>query len=255
MCRATVKEYTQFTKRVREFGECLKYAIEWQAAILFGWDHDEFVRLYIAYLESTQVKCEDHPGVSMLDLKGRPLERLATFFLKHGGVVLDLKEISVIREWQVDGQGLLNRTGIINCFGATEAQNFGPQLYMESKNHVTSISNSDYSLHCNRMNEHRCNIGVIFSSSGYSIASGSGIARSVFNKTLQGVFNILFTVDVFKKIIDEDKPPLLLIREVYAYAVNEMYSSDTELQSRYSKERCHKIAKEEYSRYCSRSIK
>lgn len=251
MCRATVKEYTQFNQRVKEHSECLKYAIEWQAAVLFGWDHDEFIRLYIAYLESTQAKRDDHPGVSMLDLKGRPLERLATFFLKHGGVVLDLTEISVIREWQVDGQGLLNRTGIINCFGAAEAENFGPQLYMESKNHVTSISNTDYSLHCNRMDEHRCNTGVIFSSSGYSIQAGSGIARSVFNKTLQGTFNLLFTVDVFKQVIDEDKPPLLLIREVYAYAVNERFENDPELQVRYSQERCHKIAEEEYRRYCS----
>lgn len=252
MCRATVKEYTEFNQRVKEHSECLKYAIEWQAAILFGWDHDEFIRLYIAYLVSTQAKREDHPGVSMLDLKGRPLERLASFFLKHGGVVLDLTEISVIREWQVDGQGLLNRTGIINCFGAAEAEKFGPQLYMESKNHVTSMSNNDYTLHCNRMNEHRCNTGVIFSSSGYRIQAGSGIARSVFNKTLQGTFNLLFTIDVFKQVIDEDKPPLLLIREVYAYAVNERFENDPELQTRYSHERCHEISEEEYRRYCSR---
>ncbi len=102
------------------------------------------------------------------------------------------------------------------------------------------------------MNEHRCNIGVIFSSSGYSIRGGAGIARSITNKTIKGIFNILFTVDVFKCVIDEDKPPLFLIREAYDYAVNEKYENDSVLQSRYSKRHCHQVALEEYARYFER---
>lgn len=249
MCKATVKEYQQFSSRVSRSSECMKYAVEWEAAILFGWDHDEFIRLYIDYVESTQATKKDKPGVSWLELKGRPLERLATFFLKYGGVVHDLKEVNAPKKWQVDGQGLIYRKGIIDCFGRSEAENFGTQLYMECKNHSSTMSNNDYATHCLRMGEHRCNIGVIFSSSGYSISGGDGIARSITNKTIQGIFNILFTVDVFKRVINEDKPPLFLIREAYDYAVNEKYENDRVLQTRYSKAYCHQIATEEYKHY------
>lgn len=249
MCRATIKDFEHFSTRVGSLSECMKYAVEWEAAILFGWDHDEFIRLYIDYVKSTQATKEDNPGVSWLELKGRPLERLATFFLKHGGVVHDLEEVNAPRRWQVDGQGLIYRKGIIDCFGSTEAEKFGTQLYMECKNHSSTMSNGDYSTHCQRMNEHRCNIGVIFSSSGYSIGGGDGIARSITTKTIQGIFNILFTVDVFKRVIDEDKPPLFLIREAYDYAVNEKFENDVNLQNRYSESHCHQVAAEEYERY------
>ncbi len=249
MCKATLKEFERFSKRVSSMTECMKYATEWEAAILFGWDHDEFIRLYHDYVESTQATKEDNPGVSWLELKGRPLEYLATFFLKHGGIVHDLVEVNAPRRWQVDGQGLLYRQGLIDCFGRTEAEKFGPQLYMEAKNHSSTMSNGDYATHCLRMGEHRCNVGVIFSSSGYSIRGGDGIARSISTKTIQGVFNILFTVDVFKRVIDEDKPPLFLIREAYDYAVNEKYENDSDLQARYSETHCHQVALDEYERY------
>lgn len=227
----------------------MKYAVEWEAAILFGWDHDEFIRLYIDYVESTQATKEDNPGVSWLELKGRPLERVATFFLKYGGVVDDIKEINVPKRWQVDGQGLIYRKGIIDCFGSSEAEKIGTQLYMECKNHSLAMSNDDYATHYLRMSEHRCNVGIIFSSSGYSISGGTGIARSIYNKTIQGIFNILFTPEAFKRVVDDDKPPLFLIREAYDFAVNEKYEYDSEIQNRYSKNYCHKILKEEYARY------
>lgn len=250
MCRATVKDFDHFAKRVCNLSECMKYAVEWEAAILFGWDHDEFIRLYIDYVKSTQATKEDNPGISWLDLKGRPLERVATFFLKHGGIVHDLEEVSAPKQWQVDGQGLIYRQGLFDCFGRAEAEKIGTQLYMECKNHISTISNGDYALHCLRMDEHRCNIGVIFSSSGYSIDDGTGIARSISNKAIRdGIFNVLFTVDVFKRVIDDDKPPLFLIREAYDYAVNERYESDHDLQTRYSKNFCHQIAKSEFERY------
>lgn len=250
LCKATVKEYSGFIRRVQHRSECMKYAFEWEAAILFGWDDDEFCQLYIAFLESTQARIEDYPGVSPLELKGRPLERLATFFLKKGGIVHDLEEVNVHRHWQVDGQGLLYKTAIINCFGELQARRIGTQLYMECKNHISPISNNDYALHCQRMSEHSCNFGVIFSSSGYSISGGTGIAGSVYHNTLRDVFNILFTVDVFKRVIDDDKPPLFLVREVYDYAVNEKYENDRDLQARYSPSSCHQVAADEHARHC-----
>ena len=245
----TTKDFEYLSQRVSCLSESMKYAVEWEAAILFGWDHEEFNRLYVDYVKSTQATKDENPSVSWFELKGRPLERVATFFLKHGGVVHDLEEVNAPRRWQVDGQGLLYRQGLINCFGLKETEKFGPQLYMECKNHSSTMSNTDYAQHCLRMEEHRCNIGVIFSSSGYSIGAGGGIARSITNKTVRGVFNILFTVDVFKRVIDEDKPPLFLIREAYDFAVNEKYETDSVLQDRYSKNHCHQVASEEYRRY------
>jgi hypothetical protein len=86
---------------------------------------------------------------------------------------------------------------------------------------------------------------------GYSIDDGAGIARTVSKKASHGIFNILFTVDVFKRVIEEDKPPLFLVREAYDYAVNEKYEFDTDLQQRYSKNHCLETAREEYEKYCT----
>lgn len=250
MCRATIKDFDDFSTRVCSLSERMKYAIEWKAAILFGWDDEEFIRLYQDYIKSFHATKDENPGISWLELKGRPLERLATFFLKHGGIVHDLKEVNAPRRWQVDGQGLIYKQGIISCFGKNEAEKIGNQLYMECKNHNDAMSNEDYAAHCLRMCEHMCNFGVIFSSSGYSINGGMGIARSISNKAIRdGVFNILFTVDVFKQVIDDEKAPLFLIREAYDYAINEKYEHDVELQHRYGKEYCHQVAYGEFCRY------
>lgn len=253
LCKATVEEYSGFNRRVRERSECLKYAIEWETAILFGWDDDEFYELYIAYLESTQVRLSEIPGASATEYRGRPLERVARFFLERGGVAFDIVELSSPGRWQIDGQGQLRKTSIVDSFGTSLAKKIGFQLYLECKNHSEPVSNTDYSRHCQRMGEHCCNFGVMFSTSGYSIGKGAGIAESIYFNSARDIFHVLFTVDIFKKVIDDEKPPLFLVKEVFGYAVNERYRHDRGLQTRYSKANCHQIAEEEHGRYCSES--
>jgi hypothetical protein len=41
MCRATVKDFDHFAKSVCNLSECMKYAVEWEAAILFGWEEGQ----------------------------------------------------------------------------------------------------------------------------------------------------------------------------------------------------------------------
>ena len=226
------------------------YIIEWYYAHKAGWDVDDFKDLYIKYLSSIQATKTSHPKVSMLDLKGRPLEELAHYYLRRGGIVLNIKELNAPGRWQVDGQGLLNKDAIFLAIGAKEAAAFGPQLYMEAKNHKKSIPNNDYSHHLERMKDHDCRLGVAFSTSGYSISAGKGIARKIYEDTIRGYYSILFTVDVFKRVLEEDIPPLLLMREAYTHAINEDYENDPGLRKRYGRKECQEIAKQQYDMYC-----
>ncbi len=72
----------------------------------------------------------------------------------------------------------------------------------------------------------------------------------VLQPKLYRVFSIFYLqLTRFKRVIDEDKPPLFLIREAYSYAVNEKYENDPVLQDCYSATHCHQVALEEYERY------
>jgi hypothetical protein len=145
---------------------------------------------------------------------------------------------------------LLIETIIQSYFGVDLANRIGFQLYLECKNHTEPVTNDEFAQHCQRMVDHCCNFGVMFSTSGYSIGGGTGISDKIYFSSAANKFHVLFTVDIFGKIITEEKPPLFFVKEVLGFATNERYRYDKKLQSRYSKKTCNKIAKEEFDSPC-----
>ena len=109
---------------VREIG--FPYGIEWTIAIGSGWDHQEYQKLYREYVRSTQIKIG--PKDDRAKLKGRPLEKVAHYFLKQGGLVSEISEINEIGKWQVDGYGPANRTSILCCWGKKASTNWSTGL-------------------------------------------------------------------------------------------------------------------------------
>ena len=135
------------------------YTEEWYFAITSGWDDNEFNYLYSDYVRSTQIIIK--PKDDATAIKGRPLEKIAHYILKQGGVVSDIREINDHQRWQVDGQGTLCTTSVNRCF-TDYCKNFGIQLYMEAKNHIDPIENNDFALHTDRMVDHDCMVGCLY---------------------------------------------------------------------------------------------
>lgn len=249
---ATVEQFNEFSFRVHGKASGFLYSLEWNIAIQCGWNDHEFYEKYITYLNSTQHKLL--PTEDATAIKGRPLENIASYLLKCGGVVHDITDISSPSKWQVDGQGLLIESVVRSFFGIDLANRIGFQLYLECKNHTEPVTNAEFALHCQRMSDHCCNFGVMFSTSGYKIARGAGIADTIYFNSAANKFHVLFTVDVFRQVIFEEKPPLFLIKEALGFATNERYRVDPQLQHRYSMKNCHQIAREEYDNHCSKAI-
>ena len=119
---ATVDELFEFVHgRFRE--EYMPYAHEWLHATVSGWDDDEFEQLYRAYVDSTQQEINSSDDAT--EIKGRPLEEVARYFLRQGGVVTSIREISEHGRWQVDGQGPLNKTAIQSAWGEDICRRIG----------------------------------------------------------------------------------------------------------------------------------
>lgn len=249
LIEATVKEFDEFSRRVHGRAQDFLYSEEWNVAIKCGWDDHVFNEIFVAYIKSTQHKLLSTEDATLI--KGRPLEKIAKYFLKCGGVVHDIEEISAPRRWQVDGQGLLVESIIRSYFGGDLADRIGFQLYLECKNHTEPLTNDEFAQHCQRMVDHCCNFGVIVSTSGYSINAGTGISDKIYFNSGANKFHVLFTVDVFGKIIADNKPPLFLVKEAFGFAINERYRHDRALQTRYSKANCHLVAESEFNSYCS----
>lgn len=227
----------------------MPYGWEWHFALQEGWDDVEFEALYADYVRSTQVRLVR--GDDATALKGRPLEEVVRYFLRNGGAVTSIREISAHGRWQVDGQGPLNLTAIRGTWGPKIAERVGIQLYMESKNHSDPASNRDFAVHCQRMTEHDCQVGVFVSTSGYSISGGRGIADSVRENYLRDIFHLLLAFPHMREVIAEAKPPLAILSEVLCHAMNDRYAHDPEIQDLYSPEYCQRIAEEEYERLFS----
>lgn len=248
----TVEEYLSFLRNnFKE--EFLPFACEWTHATLAGWADAEFEQLYRDYVQSTQIQIK--PGENATELKGRPLERVARYFLEKGAVVTSIKEISEPCKWQVDGQGPLNITAVKSAWGEDISMRLGFQLYMEAKNHSEPTTSDEFSAHYRRMMEHDCRLGVFVSTSGYRIGSGLGIADSIRENYLMNRFHLLLAFSSLCEVVTEKKPPLAVLRDVLCFAANNSYANDAEVQELYSPKYCHDIAHAEFQRLFSDNIR
>ena len=242
---ATVREFLEYLeKNLTE--EHLRFGWEWSQAMLAGWDDTEFEALYSEYVRSTQIELTREDDATAA--KGRPLERLSRYFLNRGGVVYDIEEISAPGRWQVDGQGPLNVTAIRCTWGKNISERLGFQLYLESKNHVDPATGDEFSVHYRRMMDHDCRVGVFVSTSGFKIGRGLGIADSIRDNYLMGIFHLLLSFPVLSEVAVGGKPPLAILRTVLCFAANDRYAHDAEVQRMYSVDYCHEVARDEFRR-------
>lgn len=249
----TYEELLKFSEEIQ--GKCpeFRYAREWSLTIGAGWDHEKYQELYSLYIYSTQITLS--PKDDATELKGRPLERVARYFLKNGGIVSKIDEISAPGKWQVDGQGPLEKSNIILLWGEKLSRRIGFQVYLECKNHNDPVTKGEFSDHYRRMEEHCCNFGVMVSTSGYRIGSGKGIAESVYINTMADKFHILLTINTLRLVISDRIPPLVLLRESLDLAVNDKYRNDKNVQTLYSQKICHETAKSEFTIHCQSLVK
>ena len=244
--RATVDEFRRLIKILQEKSG---YEAEWYFAICAGWDAVHFDNLYVDYVRSTQVKIRK--GDDVAALKGAPLERLARYFLQQGGVATNIRGISAWQRWQIDGQGLLNISAMIMCFGESISNKLGLQLYMEAKNHSEPVGIDEFSSHCHRMEEHKVTLGIFFSTSGYKITQGRGIAESIHHNYLLSIYHLLLSFYSIHSVAVRGKAPLSVLRESLSYAANDSFSKDADVQEIYTKKTCNHLAMEEHNRLFS----
>ena len=221
------------------------YHAEWYFAITSGWDNEEFESLYNDYVKSTQIRIT--PKDDATTLKGRPLEKIAWYFLKQGGVVTKIREINDHKKWQVDGQGPLRVDSMLKCFG-NYCSNFGVQLYLEAKNHKDPIENNDFGHHADRMSIHDCFFGVCISTSGYKISRGDGIAELIHFNFLKKRYHFLLSFFSIYNVLKEEMAPLSVLKNALTYAMNNQFSNDSEIQKFYSSRYNTTLAETEYKR-------
>ena len=243
--RITLEESHAKAAELAEVG----YDIYWFYAARSGWYLPEFLNLYKAYIESTSIELSGHDDATKL--KGRPLEKIAFYFLKNGGIVTDIRELRAHQRWQVDGQGELNKSSLVVCMGEKWCKDAGFQLYMEAKNHKEPMTGVEFSSHYERMNNHHCSVGLCVSTAGYKIFAGKGIAERVHLNTWKNQFHFLMTIEGLYKVAKEKIAPISIFKEMLGYAVNDRYANDKLLQKRYSQDYCLNLAQSEYHRLFS----
>ncbi|MBN2002974.1 MAG: hypothetical protein JXA21_06425 [Anaerolineae bacterium] len=243
---ATWEEYYEVVDGIRNNYPLCGLTLEWDIAIGEGWDSEEYRKLYVNYVESTQIKLK--PQDSPTELKGRPLEMLVRYFLEKGGIVKNPEEISEPQKWQVDGQGILKKKHVLQIWGKSMCDKMGFQLYMEAKNHIESMTGNEFSVHCRRMTDHACNLGVVASTSGYRIARGTGIAETIHYHYWQNTFHLLLAFHSFCEVLRDNKSPWEILTEALDYAVNNKYVNNRVIQEKYSQDSCHELILEEYGR-------
>ncbi len=240
---ATWEEFEEFTERVAGI-EDFPYPLEWSFAIGEGWDPAVYSAKYVAYVVSTQEVAQ--PEDDKTELKGQPLEDLLRYFLERGGFARDIDELSAPSKWQVDGAGPLNKSAILRCWGEALSNQCSVQMYMEAKNHIDPATNEEFALHCQRMQDHGCNVGVFASTSGFKMGRGQGIAHEIHHQYLRGIIHLLLVFEAFRSVIVDRKAPFIVLNEVLTYAANDTYANDAELQVRYSAEGCQEAARRAY---------
>jgi hypothetical protein len=243
--------WDEFLSRVSALAKLMPYELEWVCAISAGWEDEEFEKLYREYVRSTQIKLK--PKDDANKLKGRPLEKLARYFLEKGGLITEIGEINEIGRWQVDGYGPVNRTSVLYCWSEEKLLKIGPQVYMEAKNHSSPVEKHEFSDHYRRMDEHHCNLGVMISTSGYKVGRGRGIAESIYINSLTNKFHILLVFQSMRDVILRKKPPMAILTKALLYAFNNSYVNDRDVQESYSKKECQLAVLAEYARLFSPS--
>jgi hypothetical protein len=119
-------------------------------------------------------------------------------------------------------------------------------MYMEAKNHIDPATNEEFALHCQRMQDHGCNVGVFASTSGFKMGRGQGIAHTIHHQYLRGIIHLLLVFEAFRSVIVDCKAPLVVLQEVLTYAMNDAHANDGELQARYSAEACQQATRQAY---------
>ncbi len=241
---ATINDYEKF---IDQYGNSAgDYAFEWSIAVKAGWKKREFDKLYNSYVISCKKGILEKQSAAKI--KGDPLEDLARYYLQMGGIVHDISEINEKGVWQIDGQGTKNTTAILLCWGEELCAKIGAQLFMEAKNHKEPMKTEDFSHYYSKMTEHGCQTGVVFSTSGYSVGHGKGIAPKIYYHYLRGYIHILMSFSSIYNTAVNDIPPLIVLRLAITYATNNSYVNDREIQFEYSKKYCHLLINNEFDR-------
>ncbi len=246
MSESPCATWDEFKSRVAGFAKHFPFAVEWICAIGSGWENEKFEELYREYVKSTQIVLG--PNDDATELRGRPLEKVARYFLEKGGLITEIGEITETAKWQVDGYGPANRASIDCCWGKEKSEQIGPQVYMEAKNHSSPVDGGEFSHHYRRMDEHHCNLGVMISTSGYKIGRGKGIAQSIYINSARNKFHILLAFQSLRDVILNNKPPMAILTTALMYAFNNSYVNDGSVQAEYSKRECQQAASDEYAR-------
>lgn len=243
---ATYDEYMDFLdqlSRVKKF----PYAKEWHFAREAKWDQEEYIELYKKYIFTTQRTATSEENKT--ESKGNPFELLARYFLKHGGIVHDIKELKSGSRWQVDGHGTLNKSNLESAWCSEMMSKIGYQLYLECKNKIDPATKQEFNDHCIRMEDNDCYLGIMASTSGFKITRGRGIAERVYTNHFKNRYNLLLTVRDFDLVIEKNMPPMKIITDALTRTTSDMYRSDPETIEQYTIKHCHKVAQKRASAY------
>ncbi|MCP3941688.1 MAG: hypothetical protein GY710_09440 [Desulfobacteraceae bacterium] len=236
----------EFIKYVSKFPQKhdIKHSMERAFAITAGWKDADYSYLYRKYILSTQREIGDKGQTGKE--KGDALEELARYFLKHGGFTKDIRDINASGKWQVDGQGIINKSAMQPLWGEEINNKIGYQVYLECKNHSEPMKKNDFNDHCCKMDDHECNVGIVASTSGFKITGGNGIAERVHVNIFKNKFYLLLSIRDFDLAYAKKVPPIALIIESLERTTNDLYRTDSAVEKQYTKPYCKKMAKDKY---------
>lgn len=212
-----------FNTNVKEYEEVASwlspYRYEWIFAIKSGWNSEEFFDLYRSYIYSTQIKLSKNSD--NVNQKGKPAEYLLRYFLSRGGFVYSINSINVRNAYQIDGQGIINRTSVSHCMGEYFCRKFGIDIFLESKNLNQSVGIDALNIHCSRMSDLDCSVGVLFSALGFKLGSKYGISEKLYlNIHKHNMYNLILSSYNMYQVFEYDKPPLMILSESLSLAKN-----------------------------------
>ena len=110
------------------------------------------------------------------------------------------------------------------------------------------MTNEEFAIHVQRMEDHGCNLGVAVSTSGYKIGRGLGIAETVHRNSWKDMFHLLLVFESLKMTAVDGVAPLDILTDALGYAMGDQFENDSKLQDRYSAKRCHELIASEYER-------
>lgn len=238
----SMTEVMEVAKAVHDLGAAGR-PLEAYFAIYNGWKRDEFHRLYISYIESTQVDLAT-VGNDTTGAKGNPLEEVARYFLEKGGIARNVKPGGVRNKWTVDGIGETYPDRLSLLLDADASKKCGAQLYLEAKNHADVMGPDEWAQHGMRMRRHQCTLGIVISTAGFPMTHGKGYADEPYHDWLVGVIHILLSVADLRKVDVDGELPWSVVRTAYLRLVNQGYET-VDVQKEYSKKECIALAASE----------